>query len=179
MQRGRTGILGSTPSEESLFHEVQRFRHWFFWVPVLIATGMVWWLFGQQVLLDHPQGSEPIPDWLAWVLTILFGIGLPAFALIVRMVTQVRPGELSVRFVPILTRRITVADIAEAESREYSAMREFGGWGIRVASDGRAYNAHGSQGVQLTLKDGSRILVGTQRPQELVEALRSAGAGVP
>ena len=55
-------------------------------------------------------------------------------------------------------------------------MKEFGGWGIRVAGDGRAYNAYGNQGVQLILTDGSRILIGTQRPDELLGALRTAGA---
>jgi len=30
--------------------------------------------------------------------------------------------------------------------------------------------------VQLTLADGSRILIGTQRPEELLAALRLAGA---
>ncbi len=158
--------------EGRLFHESQRFRHWFFWVPVLIATGVIWWQFGQQILLGHPQGSEPIPDWLAWALTIVFGIGIPVFAVIMRLVTEVGPGLLTVRFVPFRSRRIPLRDIAAAETREYSPMKEFGGWGVRTGTDGRAYNAFGNRGVQLTLTDGSRILIGTQRPDELLSALR-------
>jgi len=58
-------------------------------------------------------------------------------------------------------------------------MREFGGWGIRTSGDGgRAYNAYGNMGVQLVLTDGKRVLVGTQRAEELLAALRLAGAEV-
>jgi Family of unknown function (DUF6141) len=161
-----------------LFREVQRFRQWFFWVPILVVTGIIWWQFGQQVLLGHPQGSRPVPDPVAWILTLVFGLGFPAFALVVRMITEVRPGSLSVRLAPLGSKRIPVRGIQSAQAREYSPMREFGGWGIRVSKDGRAYNAHGTVGVQLVLTDGSHILIGTQQPEELLAALRAAGADV-
>ena len=93
------------------------------------------------------------------------------------MVTEVRPGVLWVRFVPLRGRRIPLKEIEDAQPREYSPMKEFGGWGMRVGADGRAYNAYGKQGVQLTLTDGSRVLIGTQKPDELLDALRAAGAG--
>ena len=176
MKSGDSDSVVPQPEAPPLFHEVQRFRHWIFWLPIIIATGVVWWQFGEQIVLGNPQGSEPIPDWLAWVLAIVFGIGLPVFAVIVRMVTEVSPGLLSVRFVPLRARKIPLREIDEAQSREYSPMKEFGGWGIRVGGDGRAYNAYGNQGVQLILTDGSRILIGTQTPDELLEALRTGGA---
>lgn len=178
MQSGDSSSAVARAETPLLFREVQRFRHWFFWLPVIIATGVVWWQFGQQVILGNPQGSEPIPDWLAWVLTIVFGIGLPVIAVTVRMVTEVTPGLLTVRFMPLRARKIPVREIDDARSREYSPMREFGGWGIKIGADGRAYNAHGTMGVQLTLRDGGRILIGTQRADELLDALRTAGASL-
>ena len=80
MKRGAATVRHRKVAKGALFREVQRFRHWFFWVPMIVATGVIWWQFGQQMVLGHPQGTEPIPDWLAWVLTIVFGIGIPAFA---------------------------------------------------------------------------------------------------
>jgi hypothetical protein len=159
-----------------LFREVQRFRVWFFWMPLLVVTGVVWWQFGEQVILGHPQGTRPIPDWTAWVLALVFGLGFPAFALMVRLVTEVRPGLLLVRLAPFRFKRIPLREVDSAQAREYSAMREFGGWGIRYSRNGKAYNAYGNTGVQLVLADGSRILVGTQRAAELLSALHSAGA---
>ena len=172
------GVTGgaSDPSTPPLFREVQRFRQWFFWIPVMVVTGIIWWQFAEQVVLGRPQGTDPIPSWVAWVLVIAFGLGFPAFALVVRLVTEVKPGLLSVRLIPFRVNRIRVQEIQSAGARRYSPLREFGGWGIRIGRDGRAYNAYGNRGVQLTLADGSRILIGTQRPEELLAALRLAGA---
>ncbi len=168
------GIHGLT--SPPLFRESQRFKQWFFYVPVIIVTVIVWWQFIQQIALDRPVGEEPLPDWLAWVLTIVFGLGFPAFTALVRMITEVRPGELSVRLYPFRPVRIGVAEIESAETRQYSAMREYGGWGVRLSrSSGRAYNASGDQGVQLVMTDGRRILIGTQQPEQLLGALRAAG----
>ena len=162
-----------------LFREVQRFRHWFFWIPIVVVVGVIWWQFIQQIVVGRPPGTEPISDWAAWVLTIVFGIGFPVFAAIVRLVTEVRPGTLSIRLIPFRGRVISTQEIRSADSREYSPMREFGGWGVRLAADGgKAYNAHGNTGVQLVLTDGKRVLVGTQRAEELIAALRSAGAKI-
>ena len=169
------GVTGAMPP---LFREVQRFKQWFFYVPIAIVTGIVWWQFVQQILFGRPVGDNPAPDWLAWVLTIVFGLGFPLFAVTVRMVTEVRPGELSVRLYPFRPAVIALTQVASAEWREYSPMREYGGWGIRVGRhSGKAYNASGNQGVQLVLKDGRRVLIGTQSPEQLLSALRTAGVG--
>ncbi|OFW61001.1 MAG: hypothetical protein A2133_04295 [Actinobacteria bacterium RBG_16_64_13] len=160
-----------------LFHEVQRFRQWIFVVPVLGVTGIVWWQFLQQVVLGNPQGSDPIPNWLAWVLFLVFGLGFPAFGWMVRVVTEVWPGELRVQLVPFRRAHIPVRTIRKAIVREYSPLKEYGGWGMRISrSNGRAYNAYGNRGVQMILDGGALVLVGSQQPEELLAALRSAGA---
>ena len=179
MNGGEKGTGAADMAGPLLFREVQRFRQWFFWVPVLIVTGVIWWQFAEQVILGHPQGTRPVPNSLAWVLAIVFGLGFPAFVVVARLITEVRPGQLSVGLAPFRFKRISLQEIDSAEVREYSAMREFGGWGIRFSRYGRAYNAYGNRGVQLVLEGGSRILIGTQRPAELLAALRLAGADVP
>ncbi|MBC7293528.1 MAG: hypothetical protein H5T84_05435, partial [Thermoleophilia bacterium] len=162
-------------SEPTLFREVQRFRQWIFWLPVIAVTTIIWWQFVEQVIRRHPQGSEPLPDWAAWVLTLVFGLGFPAFAALVRLITEVRSGELVVQLFPFRPKVIPLDTVASAQVREYSPIREFGGWGVRVSLHGRAYNAYGTRGVQLVLTDGSRVLIGSQRPEELEAALRLAG----
>lgn len=170
---GGGGAAGAAPP---VFREVQRFKQWFFYVPVAIVTGIVWWQFIQQVVMGRPVGEQPIPDWLAWVLTAIFGLGFPAFAATVRLITEVRPGQLSVRLYPFRPAVIVLARVANAECREYSPIREYGGWGVRVSrQSGKAYNASGNRGVQLVMIDGQRILIGTQVPEQLLSALRMAG----
>ena len=174
-ERGSTGADQAAPP---LFREAQRFRMWMFWVPIAIVTFVIWWQFTEQIIRSNPQGSQPIPDWAAWVLAIVFGLGFPAFAVVVRVFTEVRPGWLSVGLYPFSTARIDLAEIENAEVREYSAMREFGGWGIRTGRSGKCYSAYGTQGVQLWLEGDKRILIGTQRVDELATALRTAGVNV-
>jgi hypothetical protein len=175
---GQQGATGASGAARPLFREDQRFRIWMFWVPIAIVTTVVWWQFIEQVVRNNPQGTQPIPNWLAWILVIVFGLGFPAFALLVRLVTEVYPSELRVRVFPFRSTGIPLADVVEAEVREYSAQREFGGWGVRTGRSGKAYSAYGTQGVQLWLKEDKRILIGSQKPHQLVEALGDAGVNV-
>ena len=55
--------------------------------------------------------------------------------------------------------------------RKYSALGEFGGWGIRFRRGGIAYNVDGNKGLELTLQDNRKIMIGTQHPDELKSAL--------
>jgi len=158
-----------------LYREVQRFRQWYFYVPILIVTGLVWYQFIQQIVLKHPLGEQPVPDWVAWTLGLVFGIGFPLFAAVARMITEVRPGVLRVRVYPFRWVKILLSDIRDADPRQYSALREYGGWGIRTSlKNGRAYNASGNRGIQLVLSDGRRVLIGTQEPDQLMAALLTA-----
>ncbi|MCL5734573.1 MAG: DUF6141 family protein [Actinobacteria bacterium] len=174
--RSRGSVVGD--ASPLVFREVQRFRQWFFWIPIAAVTGVVWWQFWEQVVRQHPQGQHPIPNWAAWLLAIVFGLGFPAFAAVVRLITTVTSRELSIRLAPFKTRRIPLDSIATAMARQYSPMGEFGGWGIRVSRNGKAYNAYGDMGVQLELKDGSRVLVGSQLSEEFVAALRLGGVRI-
>ena len=90
------------------------------------------------------------------------------------LVTEVRDEGLRIRMVPFPGRTIPYDAIATYEPRTYNALREYGGWGIRLGWNGKAYNMSGREGVQLTLSSGERILVGTHRPNELHKALQAA-----
>lgn len=88
--------------------------------------------------------------------------------------TTVSETRLSVSFgalFPLYRRTIATADIASSEAVTYSPLAEYGGWGIKWGRSGLALNARGDRGVRLTLRDGRRILVGSQRPEELAAAL--------
>ena len=163
--------------DQPIFREVQHFfRQWIFLLPVAAVTIIVWYEFFQQVVLSNPQGDQPIPDGLAWALTIVFGLGFPAAGLLFSLVTEVRPGELLVRLYPFRKVRIPIEMISQAMVRSYSPIREYGGWGVRVnRHNGRAFNCYGNEGVQLLLSNGTPVLVGTQRAHELLAALETAG----
>jgi hypothetical protein len=173
------GTMDAGEAAPPLFREVQQFRIWMFWLPIVVVTALVWWQFYQQVIRDNPQGTSPVPDWVAWTLTIVFGLGLPLAGLLLRLVVEIRPDELRVRVYPFNGTRLALADITEAEVREYQGQREYGGWGVRTSNrSGKAYTAYGKEGVQLWLKGDQRMLIGSQKADDLAVVLRAAGVFV-
>ena len=163
------------------YHEEQHFTQWWVWVLVLGVAAVTWWAFIQQILMGRSFGDNPAPNWAVALIWVIIGLGLPLTFEALKLVVEVRNEEVLVRFRPMHTRSIPISAIAEVEARKYNAVKEYGGWGIKGWSGKKiAYNVKGSWGVDLVLTDGRRILIGTQKPQELaaaIEDLVKAGKG--
>lgn len=158
-----------------LFSEEQRFRHPLLQILISILTVMSWLLVIYQVFFKKPFGSDPAPYAVVWIIWIVFGIAFPVFFLTLRMITEVREDAVVVRFIPGNRRSIRFEEIQHFEVREYRAMREYGGWGVqRSRRHGSAYSVSGNRGVQLVLKNGKRILIGSQEADRLASALQIA-----
>lgn len=111
-----------------------------------------------------------------WVTALLLGVVILLGAVLtMRLSTTVTSDALAIRYGFLYRTRIPLSDVAHAEAIEYAPIREYGGWGIRGSRRRRALNARGNQGVLLTRADGSTLLVGSQHPRELLEALSRAG----
>lgn len=158
--------------EQPLYSESQRFSQWWLWLLVLAGAAVGWVAFIHQIIMGRPFGSNPGPDWLTWVILILIGIGMPWFFRSLRLTVSVYSDRLLIRFRPLNRRRIDASAIASCAVREYRPIREYGGWGLRWSpSHGRAYTIHGTLGIQLELKNGKKLLIGSQRAQELCAAI--------
>ncbi|WP_149867304.1 hypothetical protein [Solirubrum puertoriconensis] len=154
-------------TSEYTFTEQQSFLcHWW-WLILLLGALTV----GLTVLLKPlPLGARTALLFVAGPLTL--GL-LACFRLQVRLNTE----GIRYRFFPLGWRLIGWAEVQQAYVRKYSALREYGGWGIKGFSlNNYAYNVAGSYGLQLVLRSGTRILLGTQRPAELQQALERLGA---
>jgi hypothetical protein len=94
-----------------------------------------------------------------------------------QMTTEVTATELRVWFgwIPIYRRAIAITNIPRSGVVRYRPILDYGGWGIRIGRDGeRVLNARGDRGVRLELADGTKLLIGSQRPEELAETLERA-----
>ena len=159
----------------TVFREVQRFRQWWVWLLVLFVAGLAWYGGIQQIVLKKPFGNNPAPDSVMIVIWAIFGVLLPALFLSLKLVTDVRSDSLYVRLYPLQfhMHKISYAEIKTYEIRTYSAMKEYGGYGIRYGAKGKAYNVRGNKGIQFEFIDGKHLLIGTQRPEEFRQALES------
>jgi hypothetical protein len=103
---------------------------------------------------------------------------LPALLLYtMKLVTEVDSKHVHIKFppfTPFIRSHILLSEIAHWEARTYRPIAEYGGWGIRGGPSGRAYNVRGNRGVQLWLTDGKRLLIGSQRAEELAQAITAA-----
>lgn len=162
-------------SEYPLYRETQRFRQVWLWALILLIPLLTIYGLVQQVVLGKPFGTNPAPDTVLVIITIIFGLGFPALFYMVNLTTEVHNNGLYLRFYPfhLSFHRIAPEDIKKFEARTYSPIREYGGWGIRYGRTGKAYNVSGNRGLQLELADGKQLLIGSQRPEELAEVLNS------
>jgi hypothetical protein len=160
--------------------ERQRFRQPWLWAVLLASAlgvcGMMGWGLVQQFALKRPFGTNPASDTaLAWTAGGVVAFELLMLWLMFRLELEVRvePDALYIRFAPFIRRRIAYSNIRAAEARTYSPIREYGGWGIRYGAAGKAYNVSGNEGVQLRMANGERLLIGSQRANELASAIAS------
>ena len=158
------------------FREQQRISMWWVWLAVFVPAGIMASIFVEQILHGRPHGEHPGPDWLVWVLTVFLCICVPALLLILSLTVTVDSGGVHIRYYPFVRRTIPFGDIRAFRARRYRPIREFGGWGIRTGLGNKsAYNASGDLGVELYLKNGRSIMLGSQRHHDLAAAIRKHG----
>jgi hypothetical protein len=119
----------------------------------------------------------------AWSIELLMGLvlGLSLVMVIVffffQMTTEVIPTDVGVWFgwLPTYRRIVSIASIRKIEVVTFRPIADYGFWGIRSGRDGeRVLIARGNRGVRLELADGSKLLIGSQRPEALATALECA-----
>jgi len=142
---------------------------------VVVLAVLVWYATVNQLLLYRPIGNRPMPDIALVIFWFFFGIGLPALFFFCKLVTEVRDDGIYIRFFPFhwTFRRIAFTEVKQYEVRTYRPIREFGGWGIRYGCKGKAYNVSGDRGVQIEFFNGNRLLIGSQRAEELWRAIHA------
>ncbi len=109
-------------------------------------------------------------------LGLLLGLGLLMVVIIflLHMTTEVMPTDLRVWFgwIPTYRRLVPIDTVRSVEVVTYRPIADYGFWGIRSGRDGeRALIARGNRGVRLELTDGSKLLIGSQRPELLAAAI--------
>ena len=159
---------------EILFTERQRFKQWWLWLILLGTNGL--FLFGvyKQVIGGQQFGNKPMSNTgllISTGLTILLTLLFVSF----RLDTQIRKDGIYVRFFPVHIRFKYYAwdTLTKFYIRQYGAISEYGGWGIRLGlfGKGTAYNVSGDKGLQLEFKSNKKLLIGTNKADELANTL--------
>jgi hypothetical protein len=160
---------------ETLFSERQKFNQWWIWL-ILLGTNafFLYGLFKQTVRGDQ-FGDKPVSDpVLIIVAAIIFLLSLAFMSL--RLDTKIKEEGIYVQFFPFhrKVRIYTWDTLSKAYVRQYSAIGEYGGWGLRLGliGKGTAFNVSGDKGLQLEFKDNTKLLIGTNKAAELASVLK-------
>ena len=167
--------------ERVLFTEEQRFTQKWLWVLLIGATliSIVPTIIGiySQEILKKPWGNNPAETGILYLillfeLVIMGGIILLIYK--IRLKVEIKTESLWFSFPPLARKWkcIKKEEIARFETRTYRPVAEYGGWGIKGSNKNKAYNISGNVGLQLYLKNGRKILFGTQEGPAMEYAMR-------
>ncbi|MFL1012207.1 hypothetical protein [Flavisericum labens] len=146
-----------------IFKEEQRFTQK--WLIILLSISAVVPL----VIISkiYFEGQMNLAQFTGTTALVLASIGL---IFIFKLETRIDEIGVHYQFFPFHLKMKTIfwKDVKFAKTRTYNAISEYGGWGLKGGwpfnkKKGIAINVKGNIGIQLTLKNDKKILIGTQK----------------
>ncbi|MDZ4749548.1 MAG: hypothetical protein SH808_13755 [Saprospiraceae bacterium] len=143
--------------EEVIFEEVQPFDQIGIWLLLGLELAII--------IIVLLVSGQPI-----WTVALGLGAMTLTMALLgsLKLYTRIDSIGVHFRMKPFHLREQSIPweEIDQIHVRTYSAILEYGGWGMRIGRKGKAYNVRGNDGIQIVKKNGKKVLIGTQRPEE-------------
>ncbi|GGH00726.1 hypothetical protein GCM10011416_19240 [Polaribacter pacificus] len=151
-----------------VFKEEQRFsQSWL--IALIIISTIVPLIIVIKKYLDKNISVETSE----FIGTIGLMLALTSFIFFCKLKTRIDEKGVYYQFVPFhfSLKLISWNQIQTAQIRKYDAITEYGGWGLKSValwnrSRGKSITVSGNIGIQLVLKDGKKILIGTQNEQD-------------
>jgi hypothetical protein len=165
-----------------LHREVQYLRQKFLIALIAIAafSPLVFFIVGLIVQIGYGKeyGNNPMSDNLMIAYTVLSAVFAFLIFLLFKfsnLMIEVRTDGFYFKYSPFHLRVhcITKAEVKSVTLRKFSAIGEFGGWGIRCRFSKRCkgYIVSGNMGVQFVLQNDKKVLFSTQAPDKMKTAI--------
>ncbi len=152
-----------------VFVEEQRFTQW--WLYLILLLSVLFLL----VKFKLNKGADSEISLIVGLLILLFIVLL---FVVIKLRTKIDEIGIYYKFVPIqFSEKIILwKDVRKCYVRKYKPLVEYGGWGFKGGmfwnvNKGMAFNVKGNIGLQLHLKNGKKILIGTQKESEINRVL--------
>lgn len=153
-----------------LFEEEQSFVGTWMWYLVIGITVLT--IGGTAVGFLFTDKSEGL---IGLIIAAITTGGIIVLFSTSKLYVSIDQQNIYYRFPPFINSEKTLSkgDIKEIYVRKYRPIPEYGGWGYRFRfRSGRAVNVAGNMGAQIVLSNDKKLLIGTQKPQLMEEALR-------
>lgn len=153
------------------YKETQEIKHLWLWIGLVVAILFV------VILLMELATIKTIHTDTIVILSSISAL-MTIFFKTLKLTTIIDEFNISYKLSPfhLAFRKIPWMLIERCEVRTYNPVGEYGGWGLKYGrKSGKAINLSGNKGLQLYLKTGKKILIGTQQPERLQEYLKMIG----
>jgi hypothetical protein len=158
-----------------VFKEIQSFNQ--SWLIILILIS-VFIPFGILLATYIKNPKDMSISLLLTVLLVLLAASSIIF--LFKLTTRIDHKGIYYKFFPFhwKSKLIAWSEIEDVYVRRYDAISEYGGWGLKGGafwkkSLGVAINVSGDIGIQLVLKNGKKILIGTKKQEQAQQILRT------
>jgi len=159
------------------FREELKVKNWWFRILPWIVLGMAGYITVMQLIFDQPVGDQPLPNSRIWTIWLAGGLVLLTVRMI-RLVTILDDTGIHVRFIPFSSRTYLWEEIRNVRISRYDPFLDPNNYGFWLLKRNRTYNVEGRFGLELQCYDGHRIVIGTNRKDELVSVLSSRYPGI-
>ena len=154
-----------------IFKEEQRFTQPLIIVILTMSTLVT---FGLVIHEYTKEDSNMKLVELVTVIGIFLSAILPIFFF--KLITRIDEQGIHYHFFPFHRKQKSVlwSEIQTAYVRQYDAISEYGGWGLKGGfrrKKGKAINTKGGIGIQLELTNSKKLLIGTQKESDAKKAL--------
>lgn len=161
-----------------LFREIQRFgegrQRWIVAsstvTGVAVITAVVCFIVFSQNAVGKNTDYSAL---LACFIGVLAFVGVAVLIRMCNLCIEIRKTGLFLRYYPfqLSFQKIPLEEVKTFRVVTYRALREYGGYGIKYGWKSKAFTVSGDRGVKLELHSGRSTLLGSQRPEEMAEAL--------
>ncbi|MBP5405724.1 hypothetical protein J6Z19_01065 [bacterium] len=160
--------------EKILFYERQRLTQWWLWLIVILVQLIPMFLNFQKL---YNSGLVERPEILLSTVGSSAAIFVLSLLLIysIKLETRITEHGVYVRMFPLgfSFKFYPFSNMTAYYVRKYHPVREYGGWGYKGRFNNRSLSISGDRGLQMEFPNGNKLLVGTRRPQEIIEILKS------
>ncbi len=154
-----------------VFIENQRFNQW--WLYLILAIPLFALVIPLFLKTEKIMTSKHLSVILIPLIILLL---VYVFIFSIRLKTRIDEKGIHYQFIPfnLKLKLIPWNELEQSYCRSYKALTEYGGWGYRVNfRNSKALNIRGNHGIQLVFKNGNRLLIGTQKPDEVNRILET------
>ena len=162
------------------YSEIQRFRQPRLWSLLITVWILVIGTFGfvvdRQLVQDISNGNSSMNDSglkVSLILAIVLVTALIVLFAKAKLITQIDKKFITYKFFPLHKsyRKIAWRSVSKCEVVTYQPVSQYGGWGIRAGKNGKVFSVSGNRGLQIVLRTGERLLIGTTKANELSMAI--------